>query len=44
MRPFLCGNTGCQVRQLISIAESGDVRQNKNRNKKNEGDYNKKEK
>ena len=44
MRPFLCGNTGCQVRQLISIAESGDVRQTKNRSKKDEGDYNKKEK
>ena len=44
MRPFLCGNTGCQIRQMISIAENGDVRQAKTRKPKEEGDYNKNEK
>lgn len=44
MRPFLCGDTGCKTRQFISINDNGDVRQTKNRSKKDEGDYNKKEK
>jgi hypothetical protein len=36
MRPFLCGDTGCKTRQFISINDNGDVRQAKNRNKKDE--------
>lgn len=31
MRPFLCGRTECRNRQSISITESGDVRQPKNK-------------
>jgi len=31
MRPFLCGRTECRNRQSISITESGDVRQSRNK-------------